>query len=80
MSLQRIRDRGVRIALDNFSSGYDIMTRLQGLPVDQVKRDTTETGAGVDAARTEAMCQAGDLYGPPLRLQRVARAKSNTPA
>lgn len=77
--------------------------------------DATVTGAGVDAVRTEAMCQAvldicqriglsvialgiatarqalalkrtgcelgeGDLYGPPLRLQRVANAKSRTTA
>jgi EAL domain-containing protein (putative c-di-GMP-specific phosphodiesterase class I) len=114
-SLQRIRDRGVRVALDNFGAGYDIMTRLQALPIDQVKLDATVTGAGVDAARTEAMCQAvldicrriglsviaqgiatrrqalalqgmgcelgqGDLYGPPLRLQRIARARSRTTA
>lgn len=57
-SLQRIRDRGVRIALDSFGSGYDIMTPLQALPIDQIKLDATVTGAGVDAARTEAMCQA----------------------
>lgn len=57
-SLQRIRDRGVRIALDHFGPGYDIMTRLQALPIDQIKLDATVTGAGVDAARTEAMCQA----------------------
>jgi EAL domain-containing protein (putative c-di-GMP-specific phosphodiesterase class I) len=107
-SLQRIRDRGVRVALDNFGLGYDIMSRLQALPIDQIKLDATVTGAGVDAARTEAMCQAvldicrrigleviaqgiatapqaaalqgmgcelgqGDLYGPPLRLQRRIR-------
>lgn len=110
-SVQRIRDRGARVALDHFGSGYDIMTRLQALPIDHVKLDTTVTGADVDAARTEAMSQAvldicrriglsvialgiatarqatalqgmgcelgqGDLYGPPLRLQRVAKVRA----
>lgn len=108
-AIQRIRDRGVRVAIDDFGSGYDIMTQLQGLPVDLIKLDARVTGAGVDATRTEAMCQAvldvcgrigltvivqgiatkeqaaalrrmgcqlgqGELYGPALRLHRVAKA------
>lgn len=112
-AVQRIRDRGVRVALDQFRSGYDVMTRLQALPIDQVKLDTTVTGADVDAARTEATSQAvldicrriglsvialgvatarqatalqemgcelgqGDLYGPPLRLERVAKVRAPT--
>lgn len=28
---QRIRDRGVRVAIDDFGAGYDIMAQLQGL-------------------------------------------------
>ena len=90
---------------------YDIMTRLQALPIDHVKLDATVTGAGVDAARTEAMSQAvldicrriglsvialgiatarqatalqtmgcelgqGELYGPLLRLERVAKKRA----
>jgi EAL domain-containing protein (putative c-di-GMP-specific phosphodiesterase class I) len=57
-AIQRIRDRGVRVAIDDFGSGYDIMTQLQGLPVDLIKLDARIAGAGVDAARTEAMCQS----------------------
>ena len=111
-SLQRIRKLGVHVALDNFGLGYDVMARLQALPIDQVKLDATVTGAGVDA-RTDAMCQAvldicrriglsviaqgittarqasvlqgmgcelgqGHLYGPPLRLQRIPRARLRT--
>ena len=57
-AIQRIRDRGVRVAIDDFGSGYDIMTQLQGLPVDVIKLDARITGVGVDATRTEAMCQA----------------------
>lgn len=56
-ALQRIRNRGVRVAIDDFA-GYDVMTQLQGLPVDLIKLDARITGAGVDATRTEAMCSA----------------------
>jgi EAL domain-containing protein (putative c-di-GMP-specific phosphodiesterase class I) len=45
-------------AIDDFGSGYDVMTQLQGLPVDLIKLDVRITGAGVGATRTEAMCQA----------------------
>lgn len=110
-SVQRIRDRGVRVALDHFGSGHDVMTRLQALPIDLVKLDATVTDAGVAAARTESMSQAvldicrriglsvialgvatarqatalqgmgcelgqGELYGPQLRLQRVAKKRA----
>ena len=37
-AIQKIRNRGVRVAIDDFS-GYDIMTQLQGLPVDLIKLD-----------------------------------------
>lgn len=57
-AIQRIRDRGVRVCIDDFRPGYDLMTQLQGLPVDLIKLDARITGAGVDATRTEAMCQA----------------------
>ncbi len=57
-AIQRIRDRGVRVAIDDFESGYDIMTQLQGLPVDLIKLDARVTGAGLDVARTEAVCQS----------------------
>lgn len=108
-AIQRIRNRGVRVAIDDFA-GYDIMTQLKGLPVDLIKLDARITGAGVDATRTEAMCQAvldvchrigltviaqgianaeqartlqemgcelgqGELYGPPLRLQPMVKAR-----
>jgi len=55
-AIQKIRNRGVRVAIGDFA-GYDIMAQLQGLPVDLIKLDARITGAGVDATRTEAMCQ-----------------------
>ena len=87
-----------------------LMAQLQGLLVDLIKLDARITGAGVDATRTEAMCQGvldvcqrigltvialgvateaqahalqrmscelgqGELYGAPLRLQRMAKPR-----
>lgn len=57
-AIQRIRERGARVAIDDFGEGYDIVAQLQGWPVDVIKLDARITGAGVDAKRTEAMCQA----------------------
>jgi diguanylate cyclase len=57
-AIQRIRDRGVLVAIDDFGAGYDIVAQLQGLPVDLIKLDGRITAAGVDATQTEAMCQA----------------------
>ncbi len=57
-AIQRIRERGARVAIDDFGEGCDIVTQLQRLPVDVIKLDARITGSGVDATRTEAMCQA----------------------
>jgi diguanylate cyclase (GGDEF)-like protein len=38
-TLGQLRDLGVRIALDNFGSGYSSLTNLQKLPFDKIKVD-----------------------------------------
>jgi EAL domain-containing protein (putative c-di-GMP-specific phosphodiesterase class I) len=43
-AIQRIRDRGVRVCVDDLGAGYDLMTRLQGLPIDLIKLDARITG------------------------------------
>jgi diguanylate cyclase len=45
-AIQRIRDRGVRVGIDDLGSGYDVVAQLQGLPVDLIKLDARVTGAG----------------------------------
>jgi diguanylate cyclase len=57
-SLQRIRDRGVQVALDNFGSGFNPLVQLQGLPIDLVKLDVTLTNADAEFWRTEEMCRS----------------------
>ncbi len=37
--LKQLRELGVRIALDNFGSGYSSLTHLRGLPLDQLNID-----------------------------------------
>jgi EAL domain-containing protein (putative c-di-GMP-specific phosphodiesterase class I) len=102
-AIQRIRGRGVRVCIDDFGSGYDIMTQLQGLPIDLIKLDARITGAevvlqvcqrigmsvvaqgittaGQALALQEMGCQLGqgELYGPPLRLQRERKIGSRAP-
>jgi diguanylate cyclase len=55
---RRIRDRGVRIALDDFGAGFNWMGRLHDLPVDIVKLDAAATHVEIDPVRAEAMCKA----------------------
>lgn len=37
--LQQLRDNGVRIAIDDFGSGYSALSYLRDLPIDEVKLD-----------------------------------------
>ncbi|MDT5344726.1 MAG: diguanylate cyclase, partial [Mycobacterium sp.] len=37
--LNRLRDPGIRVAIDDFGSGYSTLTYLRELPVDEVKLD-----------------------------------------
>jgi len=39
MVLTRLRDRGIRVALDNFGTGYFRLSSLKSLPLDQIKVD-----------------------------------------
>lgn len=39
MVLNRLRDAGIRVAIDDFGSGYSTLTYLRELPIDDVKLD-----------------------------------------
>ena len=49
--LNELRDRGVRIAIDDIGTGYSSLTRITELPVDMLKIDIKfVAGLGVDRA------------------------------
>ena len=54
-ALTRLKDLGVRLAIDDFGSGYSALSYLRRLPVDEVKIDRTWTVATLDDARTRSI-------------------------
>ena len=53
-----LRAHGVRVALDDFGSGYNALAQLHSLPVDIVKLDSTLTDVDVDPERAGALCRS----------------------
>jgi predicted signal transduction protein with EAL and GGDEF domain len=54
----RLRSFGVRIALDDFGSGYNALAQLHSLPVDIVKLDATLTDVDVAPQQAAALCRS----------------------
>jgi diguanylate cyclase (GGDEF)-like protein len=54
----RLRAQGVRVALDDFGSGYNALAQLHSLPVDIVKLDSTLTDVDVNPDRAGALCRS----------------------
>jgi predicted signal transduction protein with EAL and GGDEF domain len=67
-ALQRFRDLGLRVSLDNFGTGYSSFGQLVSLPLDELKIDRSflaldsEHGRA-DAAVVEAIVRAGTALG-----------------
>jgi diguanylate cyclase (GGDEF)-like protein len=55
---QRLRDNGVRLALDDFGSGFNALAQLHALPVNVVKLDGGLTGLGDEPSRAETLCRS----------------------
>jgi len=68
---QRIRERGVRIALDDFGAGFSWLRRLHELPVDVLKLDSTVTHVESDK-HMRSLCQVLVALGRSLGLEIVA--------
>lgn len=56
--VQRLRERGVRAALDDFGSGFNALKQLHALPVDMIKLDAALTAGNVRPWRMETLCQS----------------------
>ena len=54
----RLRALGIRIALDDFGSGYNALAQLHSLPVDIVKLDSTLTDVDIAPERAGALCRS----------------------
>ena len=54
----RLRAQGVRVALDDFGSGFNALAQLHSLPVDIVKLDSTLTDVDVAPERAGALCRS----------------------
>ncbi|UQU67059.1 EAL domain-containing protein [Couchioplanes caeruleus] len=55
--LEHLRRRGVRVALDDFGSGWNALAQLHSLPVDIVKLDSSLTDVDV-AERAGTLCRS----------------------
>jgi diguanylate cyclase (GGDEF)-like protein len=53
-----LRAEGVRVALDDFGSGFNALAQLHSLPVDIVKLDSTLTDVDVAPHRAGALCRS----------------------
>ncbi|WP_432524055.1 EAL domain-containing protein [Kineococcus sp. SYSU DK006] len=70
--VQRLRERGVRIAIDDLGTGYSSLARLTELPVDVLKIDLAfVAGLGVDPG-CDAVVRAVLGIGQALELSVVA--------
>jgi len=56
--LEQLRRRGVRVALDDFGSGWNALAQLHSLPVDIVKLDSSLTDVDVAPQRAGALCRS----------------------
>ncbi|MEA3019328.1 MAG: hypothetical protein QOI47_852, partial [Actinomycetota bacterium] len=71
-ALRSLRDRGVRIALDDFGRGHSALSRLEHLPIDQLKVDPTFLSNVDDADAPAPVAQAIVDMGHGLGLEVVA--------
>lgn len=56
--LQQLRDDGIRIAIDDFGSGYSALSYLRDLPIDEVKFDRHFIASVATDARAAAVVSA----------------------
>ena len=75
--LQQLRRSGVRVALDDFGSGYSSLSHLRELPVDQMKLDGDFIAPIVVDERAAAVVRAVVGFAHTLGLSIVAEGVEN---
>jgi EAL domain-containing protein (putative c-di-GMP-specific phosphodiesterase class I) len=82
--LNELRERGVRIAIDDIGTGYSSLTRITELPVDMLKIDIRFVrGLGVDracGAVVRAVLSLGQTLGTVRRRRRSRNTGTGGPA
>jgi diguanylate cyclase len=76
---ERLRKTGVRVALDDFGSGYNALAQLHSLPIDIVKLDSTLTDVDISPERAGALCRSVLAICAELNISVVAEG-IETPA
>jgi diguanylate cyclase (GGDEF)-like protein len=71
-TLHRLRAMGVRIAVDDFGSGFSSLRYLRSFPFDKIKIDRTFLGSLIGAAESAAMVTAMIGLGRNLGLSTTA--------
>ena len=56
--LETLRERGIRVSIDDFGSGYSALSYLRNLPVDELKMDRHLVAPILEDARAEAIVRA----------------------
>jgi diguanylate cyclase (GGDEF)-like protein/PAS domain S-box-containing protein len=77
-TLGTLRDRGVRIAVDDFGTGYCSLSQLERLPVDIIKLDRTFVSATEHPAEGSGLLRAVMDIGRSLHLRTVAEGIETT--
>lgn len=76
-TLERLHERGVYVALDDYGTGRSAVTLLRQLPVDQLKLDGGLVGAAVDDPRARAIVRHTVLMAHALHISVVAKGVEN---
>ncbi|OBB59991.1 diguanylate phosphodiesterase [Mycobacterium sp. 852013-51886_SCH5428379] len=75
--LQQLREHGVRVAIDDFGSGYSALSYLRELPIDEVKLDRGFIGPIIWDARAAVIVRAVITMAHVLGLTTVAEGVEN---
>jgi EAL domain-containing protein (putative c-di-GMP-specific phosphodiesterase class I) len=70
--LHRLRERGIRVAIDDFGSGYSALSYLRDLPIDEVKLDRQFITSVTEDARAASVVRAVLDLTRDLRVTVVA--------
>ena len=71
-ALHELRSMKVRIAMDDFGTGYASLSQLARFPFDKIKIDRSLVGTGVDNAKQRAIVRAITALGQSLGVRTIA--------